>query len=130
MTYTDPELAHVGLTAARAQEQGHSVSTVSFNFAENDRARAERETEGFIKIVVGRRGKVLGATIVGRSAGELILPWVLIISQGLGMAAMAGVIAPYPTLSEVSKRVVSTYYAPKLFSAFTRRIVGLLQRMS
>ncbi|HZG66171.1 MAG TPA: FAD-dependent oxidoreductase, partial [Herpetosiphonaceae bacterium] len=130
VTYTDPELAHVGLTAARAQEQGHSVSIVSYNFAENDRARAERETEGFIKIVVGRRGKVLGATIVGRSAGELILPWVLIIGQGLGMAAMAGVIAPYPTLSEISKRVASTYYAPKLFSALTRRIVGLLQRMS
>ena len=73
---------------------------------------------------------VLRATIVGRSAGELILPWVLTIGQGLGMAAMAGVIAPYPTLSEVSKRVASTYYAPKLFSAFTRRIVGLLQRMS
>ncbi len=129
VTYTDPELAHVGLTAARAKEQGHSVSTISFDFAENDRARAERETEGFIKIVVGRRGKVLGATIVGRNAGELILPWVLTISQGFGMAAMAGVIAPYPTLSEVSKRVASTYYAPKLFSALTRRIVGLLQRV-
>jgi hypothetical protein len=73
---------------------------------------------------------VLGATIVGRNAGELILPWVLSIGQGLGMAAMAGVIAPYPTLSEVSKRVASAYYAPKLFSTFTRRIVGLLQCVS
>jgi pyruvate/2-oxoglutarate dehydrogenase complex dihydrolipoamide dehydrogenase (E3) component len=130
VTYTDPELAHVGLTAARAEEQGHGVNVIRFDFAENDRARAERETEGFIKIVVGRRGKVLGATIVGRNAGELILPWVLSIGQGLGMAAMASVIAPYPTLSEVSKRVASTYYAPKLFSAFTRRIVGLLQRVT
>jgi pyruvate/2-oxoglutarate dehydrogenase complex dihydrolipoamide dehydrogenase (E3) component len=128
VTYTDPELAHVGLTAAMAEEQGHTLSIASFDFAENDRARAERETEGFVKIVVGRRGKVLGATIVGRSAGELILPWVLAIGQGLGMSAMAGVIAPYPTLSEVSKRAASAYYAPKLFSPTTRKIVGLLQR--
>lgn len=130
VTYTDPELAHVGLTAAGAESQGLSVSIASFDFAENDRARAERETDGFAKIVVGKRGKVLGATIVGRSAGELILPWVLAIGQGLGIGAMAGVIAPYPTLSEISKRAAGAYYAPKLFGPTTRRIVGLLQRFS
>jgi pyruvate/2-oxoglutarate dehydrogenase complex dihydrolipoamide dehydrogenase (E3) component len=128
VTYTDPELAQVGLTAAAAEQQGHTVNVASVAFAENDRARAERETEGFVKIVVGRRGKVLGATIVGRSAGELILPWVLAIGQGLGIGAMAGVIAPYPTLSEASKRAASAHFAPKLFGATTRRIVGLLQR--
>jgi hypothetical protein len=73
---------------------------------------------------------VLGATIVGRSAGELILPWVLAIGQGLGIGAMASVIAPYPTLSEISKRAAGAYYAPKLFGPATRRIVGLLQRFS
>jgi pyruvate/2-oxoglutarate dehydrogenase complex dihydrolipoamide dehydrogenase (E3) component len=130
VTYTDPELAHVGLTAAMAEEQGHNVRIVSFSFGENDRARAERETEGFAKIVVGRRGKVLGATIVGRSAGELILPWVLAISQKLGIGAMAGVIVPYPTLSEVSKRAAGAYYAPTLFGPTTGRIVRLLQRFS
>ena len=130
VTYTHPELAHVGLTETQARGQGLDVSIATVDFAENDRARAERETEGFVKIVVGRRGKVLGATIVGRSAGELILPWVLAIGQGLGIGAMAGVIAPYPTLSEVSKRAAGAYYAPKLFSPTTRRIVGLLQRFS
>jgi len=128
VTYTDPELAQVGFTAAMAEEQGHSFTTACFNLAENDRARAERETEGFVKIVVGRRSKVLGATIVGRSAGELILPWVLAMSQGLGIGAMAGIIAPYPTLSEVSKGAASAYYTPTLFGPTTRRIVRLLQR--
>ncbi|MBL0407902.1 FAD-dependent oxidoreductase [Microvirga aerilata] len=130
VTYTDPELAHVGLTAAMAEEQGHSVRLAGFNLAENDRARAERETEGFVKIVVGRRSKVLGATVVGRGAGELILPWVLAISQGLGIGAMARVIAPYPTLSEISKGAASAYYAPTLFGPTTRKIVRLLQRFS
>jgi pyruvate/2-oxoglutarate dehydrogenase complex dihydrolipoamide dehydrogenase (E3) component len=128
VTYTDPELAHVGLTAAMAEEQGHRARVVGFNLAENDRARAERETEGFIKVVVGRRGKVLGATVVGRSAGELILPWVLAIHQGLGISAMAGIIAPYPTLSEISKGAANAYYAPTLFGSTTRKVVRLLQR--
>ncbi len=127
VTYTDPELAHVGLRAAEAEAQGHKASVAS-PFAEIDRARAERETEGFAKIVIGKRGRILGATIVGRGAGELILPWVLAIGQGLKVGAMAGVIAPYPTLSEVSKRAAGAHYAPKLFSDGTRRIVRLLQR--
>ena len=129
VTYTDPELAHVGLSEAQARGQGLDVGISTFDFAENDRARAERETEGFAKIVVGKRGTVLGATIVGRSAGELILPWVLAIGQGLGIGTMAGVIAPYPTLSEISKRASGAYFAPRLFGPTTRRIVGLLQRL-
>lgn len=129
VTYTDPELAHVGLNAAAAEAEGHKASVAMFSFAEIDRARAERETEGFAKIVLGARGKILGATIVGRSAGELILPWVLAIDQGLGIGAVAGSIAPYPTLSEISKRAAGAYFAPKLFSPLTRKIVGLLQRI-
>jgi pyruvate/2-oxoglutarate dehydrogenase complex dihydrolipoamide dehydrogenase (E3) component len=130
VTYTDPELAQVGLQAAQAQAQGHEVSVTSFAFAEIDRARAERETDGFAKIVVGRRGKVLGATMVGRGAGELILPWVLALTQGLKIGAMAGVIAPYPTMSEVSKRAAGAHYTPKLFSQHARKVVRLLQRFT
>jgi pyruvate/2-oxoglutarate dehydrogenase complex dihydrolipoamide dehydrogenase (E3) component len=128
VTYTDPELAHVGLTAAEAEAHGRKVSTASFPFAEIDRARTERETDGFAKIVLGSRGKILGATIVGRSAGELILPWVLAIDRGLRIGAMASVVAPYPTLGEISKRAAGSYFKPKLFSPATRRIVRLLQR--
>ena len=86
-------------------------------FADNDRARAERATEGLVKVVVGRGGRVLGAAIVGAHAGELILPWVLAVERGLKLSALASLVAPYPTLSEVSKRAAGAYYAPRLFSA-------------
>ena len=130
VTYTDPEIAHVGLTEAQARERhGDDVKVTRWTFAENDRAQAERETEGIVKVVVGRRGKVLGATIAGPKAGELLQSWVLAINQGLKIGAMAGIIAPYPTLAEVNKRAAGAYYTPSLFSDRTRRIVGLLQRL-
>ncbi len=129
VTYTDPELAQVGLSEAAAQEQGLGATAVSFDFAENDRARAERATEGFIKAVISKKGRILGATIVGRHAGELILPWVLAVQKGLKVSDMAGVIAPYPTLGEVSKRVAGAYYTPALFSDRTKKVVGLMQRL-
>jgi pyruvate/2-oxoglutarate dehydrogenase complex dihydrolipoamide dehydrogenase (E3) component len=129
VTYTDPELAHVGLTEAAAQEQGVPVTAVKFAFDENDRARAERATEGFIKAVIGKKGKILGATIVGLHAGELILPWVLAVQKGLKASDMAGIIAPYPTLGEVSKRVAGAYYTPTLFSDRTKKVVGLMQKL-
>ena len=129
VTYTEPELAHVGLTEATANEQGVSVTAVKFSFAENDRARAERATEGFIKAVIGKKGRILGATIVGLHAGELILPWVLAVQKRLKASDMAGIIAPYPTLGEVSKRVAGAYYTPALFSDRTKKVVGLMQRL-
>lgn len=131
VTYADPELAHVGLTEAVAKEQlGKQVNTTSWHFNDNDRAQAERDTDGLIKVVTGRKGRILGATVVGRHAGELILPWVLALQQKLGIGAMANLIAPYPTLSEVSKRVAGAYYSPKLFNGRTRSVVGLLQRVA
>ena len=127
VTYTDPELAHVGVTARTAMEGDNGAKVVTWSFEENDRAQAERETEGLVKAVVGKNGGVLGATIVGRHAGELILPWVLAVQKGLKIGDMTGIIAPYPTLSEVSKRVAGAYYAPKLFSERTRKVVRAMQ---
>ena len=130
VTFTDPELAQVGLTEAQARERhGEAVKAVSWSFEENDRAQAERETEGFIKVVTGKRGRVLGATIVGASAGELILPWVLAVDRGLKIGAMASIIAPYPTRSEVSKRAAGQFFTPSLFSERTRKVVRFLQRL-
>jgi pyruvate/2-oxoglutarate dehydrogenase complex dihydrolipoamide dehydrogenase (E3) component len=130
VTYTDPELAHVGLTEAQAREaHGKAVRVLRAEFAGNDRAQAERATEGLIKVVVGKRGHVLGASIVGAHAGELILPWVLAIGQRLKIGALAGVIAPYPTLSEISKRAAGSYYTPTLFGPRTRALVRLLGRL-
>ncbi len=130
VTYTDPELAHVGLNEREARERfGDDIRVLKWSFAENDRAQAERETDGIIKIVVGRKGRILGATIVGAHAGELILTWVLAIQQGLKIGAVANLIAPYPTLSEVSKRAAGSYYTPTLFNERTRRLVGAFQRL-
>jgi pyruvate/2-oxoglutarate dehydrogenase complex dihydrolipoamide dehydrogenase (E3) component len=129
VTYTDPELAHVGRTEASARENGSSVDVLRWAFEDNDRARTERRTEGFVKVVTGRRGRILGASIVGAHAGELILPWVLAIRQKLKIGAMAELIAPYPTLGEVSKRAAGSYYAPKLFGPTTRWLVRQLARL-
>ncbi len=129
VTYTDPELAHVGLTEQQAREQGHAVEVLRWPFEDNDRARTERQTSGLIKVSVGKRGRILGASIVGAHAGELILPWVLAIGQGLKIGALANAIVPYPTLGEVSKRAAGSYYTAKLFSPKTRWLVRQLQRL-
>ncbi len=128
VTYTDPELAQVGLTEDEARAKFGRVQVLSHAVAENDRARTEHGQEGFIKVVVGARGRILGATIVASHAGELILPWVLAMGEGLKIGAMAGLVAPYPTLGEISKRAAGNYFAPRLFSERTRRFVGFLQR--
>jgi pyruvate/2-oxoglutarate dehydrogenase complex dihydrolipoamide dehydrogenase (E3) component len=128
VTYTDPEIGHVGMTEAQAKEKfGDKVRALTWSFAENDRAQAERATEGLVKVVVGKGGKILGASMVGPSAGELLQPWVLAISQGLKVGAMANLIAPYPTLGEVNKRVAGSYYTASLFSERTRKVVRFLQ---
>lgn len=127
VTYTDPELAQVGLNEADARNaHGDSIRVVRAEFADNDRAQADGTTNGFLKAVVGKRGRILGATIVGPHAGELILPWVLAISKGHKIGDMAGVIAPYPTLGEISKRAAGSYFTPTLFSARTRWLVRFL----
>ncbi len=130
VTYTDPELAQAGLTEAEARDRHGSVEVVRFPFAENDRAQAELRTEGLIKAVIGRRGRILGASIVGAHAGELIQPWALALSAGLKIGAMAGHVAAYPTLGEVSKRAAGAYFAPRLFgSRAVHLAVRLLARL-
>ena len=129
VTYTDPELAHVGLSEAEARAQGHEPRILRFPFGENDRAIAEGATEGLVKVVATRRGRVLGASIVGRHAGELILPWVLAVKHRLGVGKLSQAIVPYPTLSEASARAAGSFHTPVLFGARTRRIVRMLQRL-
>lgn len=127
VTYTDPEIAHVGETEAVARERHSKINVLRWHLAENDRAQAERTTEGVIKVITDSHARVLGATIVAPHAGELILPWVLAKSNALRLSAMAGVIAPYPTFSEISKRVAGSYYTPTLFSPRTRMLVRFLR---
>jgi len=130
VTYTRPELAQVGLTEAaarRAMAEG-DLRILRWPYAENDRARTEGETDGLIKVVATRKGRILGAGIVGPHAGETLHTWVLAISQNLKIGAIASMIAPYPTLGEVSKRAAGSFYTPTLFSARTRRLVRFLAK--
>lgn len=128
VTCTDPELAHVGLTEAAARAAGHAVSVLAEPLSGNDRAQAERATAGLAKIVLGRRGRILGATIVAPHAGEMIGLWGLAIARRLGIGAVASWLAPYPTMAEIGKRAAGAHYAPVLFGPRVRRLVGLIQR--
>lgn len=128
VTFTDPELAHVGLTEEQARARHGKVSALRWPYHENDRAQAERVTHGHVKVVVGRSGRILGATIVGAQAGELIQMWSLAISQKLKIKAMTGFISPYPTLSEVNKRAAVKHYASAPGNPFLRKVIGFLAK--
>ena len=130
VTYTDPELAQVGLTEAEAKKQygNQAVTVARFDYDENDRAISEGKTVGFIKVMVVK-GKPVGATIVGTQAGELIGVWALAIANKLKMGAIANMVAPYPTLGEINKRAAGAYFSPKLFDNPTvKRVVGFVQK--
>jgi pyruvate/2-oxoglutarate dehydrogenase complex dihydrolipoamide dehydrogenase (E3) component len=128
--YADPELAQIGLTEAQAREQfGDAVKTARWGFHDNDRALAQREAEGFCKLVIGKGGKLLGVTIVGAEAGELLGPIALAMASKLGVRALTGPVLPYPTRSEIWKRAASAYFTPTLFSPGTRALVAVLKRI-
>jgi pyruvate/2-oxoglutarate dehydrogenase complex dihydrolipoamide dehydrogenase (E3) component len=129
VTYTDPELAQAGLTEDQARRAGHAVRILRWPCHENDRARIERASGGHIKVVTNRRGRILGATIVGRDAGELISIFTLAITQRLNIRALAGFIVPYPTLAEIGKRAAMSHFTPSLTSPMVRRIIGWLRRL-
>jgi pyruvate/2-oxoglutarate dehydrogenase complex dihydrolipoamide dehydrogenase (E3) component len=129
VTFTDPELAHVGLTEELARRQVGRVRVYRWPYHENDRAQAERATAGFVKVVTDRKGTIKGASIVGAQAGEVIQMWSLAISQGLDIKAMTQWISPYPTLSEINKRAAFGYYASAASSPLLRRVVGWLARL-
>jgi len=129
VTFTDPELAHVGLTEAAARTRyGGQLQVVTTGYAENDRARAEGRTGGRVKLLVAN-GRPVGADIVGPQAGELIQLWGFAIANRMKMTAVANMVAPYPTLGEVNKRAASAYFSPRLFgSPWIRRFVRLVQK--
>jgi len=127
--FTSPEIAHVGLTEAEARAKfGNGIEVVQVGFDKSDRAVAGGQTEGAIKVIV-RKGKPIGAGIVGPEAGELIAMWAMAISAGLGMAAISNTVLPYPTLAEINKRAASAYFSPRLFeSRMIKRITRFVQR--
>lgn len=128
VTFADPEIASVGLSEDEARAKHRRIGVLRWSFSDNDRAETEGATEGHLKAIVARDGRVLGCGIVGPSAGELIAPWALAIAKGLKAQDIAQTVLPYPTLSEISRRAAIGVYADKLDSPRTRRLIGFLRR--
>lgn len=130
VVFSDPELAQIGLTESEARTRhGDTVKVARWNFHDNDRAQTGADTEGFCKLVLGKRGRILGATIVGADAGELLAPIALAMAEKRTVRSLTGPVLPYPTRSEIVKRAAGAYFTPSLFSPATRTLVRLLKRI-
>jgi pyruvate/2-oxoglutarate dehydrogenase complex dihydrolipoamide dehydrogenase (E3) component len=129
VTYCEPEVAQIGLTDAEAKVQfGEAMRVVGWSFHENDRALAERASEGGVKLICNPKGRLLGASIVGDGAGDLIQIVGVAMSNGLTVRALTNIIAPYPTRGEIIKRAAGAFYTPLLFSKNTQNLVRVLSR--
>lgn len=126
--FTSPELAQLGLDETTARARHGDIRVLTAQFANNDRAITCHEDAGWIRVITTPRGRILGVTLVGPQAGELIAPWALAMRQNLPIRALAGLVLPYPTLGEISKRAAGQFYAPTLFGRGMQRLVGLIQR--
>jgi pyruvate/2-oxoglutarate dehydrogenase complex dihydrolipoamide dehydrogenase (E3) component len=129
VTFTDPELAHVGMTEEAARQKHGKLEILRWSYNENDRAHAERETEGHLKVIASKRGRILGAGMVGANAGELIQMWSLAMQKGIPLRAMASFTSPYPTLAEINKRAAMSHYATFPHNPLIRRLITLMAKL-
>ena len=129
VVYTDPEIASVGLGEAEARAAYPALRVIRQPFAENDRARIEGGTTGFVKLMLDRKGRIVGATIVGRQAGDLITPWTLALRQKLGAADMAALATAYPTRSEAARRTALAGLADRLQGPWLKRLMRLVRML-
>jgi pyruvate/2-oxoglutarate dehydrogenase complex dihydrolipoamide dehydrogenase (E3) component len=125
-TYTDPEVASIGLNEKRAKKEGVAYRVKEELFEQNDRALAEGETPGKIKMLVSPKGELLGCQIMGAHAGEIIHEWILAVQGGVKLSKIAGAVHVYPTVSEISKRVAGSLFAEKLFSDRTKSVLRFM----
>ncbi|HEY4043500.1 MAG TPA: FAD-dependent oxidoreductase [Rhodopila sp.] len=128
VTYTDPELAQTGLTEAEAAAAGLRIRILRWPLADNDRAIAERDTTGLVKLIAAGN-RVVGVGILAPHAGEMISQWTLAIARRTKLSALAGLIVPYPTRAEAAKRAAASAFTAPLFSTRTKRLVRLLSRL-
>lgn len=126
-TYTDPELAQVGLSEEAARERHGAVKVFRWPYADNDRARAERKTDGLVKLVTDRKGRILGAGIAGAGAGEMINLFALAVARKMKASDIRSYIPPYPTMAEMAKRAATAYSAPATQNPWVRRLVVFLR---
>ncbi|RAI44820.1 dihydrolipoamide dehydrogenase [Rhodoplanes roseus] len=129
VVFTDPELARIGPTEAALRARGESFRVLRWPLADNDRARAERDIPGHVKLVTTRRGRILGASIVGAHAGEMITTWGLAVRNRLSVRDLAEQVVAYPTRGEIGKRAAMTFYSRTLTNPMVRRMVGWLRRL-
>jgi len=127
-TYCDPELAHVGLDEKAARARHKQIRILRWPYSENDRAVAEHQTTGLIKIVTDTKGRILGASIAGANAGEMINFWALALSKKMKLSDIAGYISPYPTMTEIGKRAATTFYTPQTRRPIVRKVIGFLRK--
>ena len=127
-TYTDPEIAHVGMDEYSAKEKLGDIRVLRWPYNENDRAQTERKTTGMIKLVASKKGKILGASIVGHNASEMINIWSLALSKDMALSDVTAFIPPYPTMSEIGKRAAVSYYVPLTRKPLIRWLVRFLQK--
>lgn len=130
VTFGEPELAQAGLTEAEARAaHGPDIKVLRQPFSGNDRALADADSAGLVKVVAGRRGAILGVGIVGSGAGDLIQPWLVAMNNGLGLRAILGSLLPYPTRGEASRRAALHYYAGVAGNPWLRRAISLLAKL-
>ena len=127
-TYTDPEIAHVGMYPADAEARGLEVTTLTVPLAECDRAVLDGEDEGFARVHLKKGSdRILGATVVARHAGDLISELTLAVASGLGLSAIGRTIHPYPTQGEVVKKLADAYNRSRLTPTIKRALTGWLK---
>jgi pyruvate/2-oxoglutarate dehydrogenase complex dihydrolipoamide dehydrogenase (E3) component len=127
-TYTEPELANVGMTEMQAREAKIAFQVLRWPYAENDRAQAEGKTAGLIKLIVDRKGRILGAGIAGAGAGEMINIWALAVAKSMRVHDIAAYVPPYPTMAEIGRRAAVSFLAPQARAPMVRRLIGVLRR--
>jgi pyruvate/2-oxoglutarate dehydrogenase complex dihydrolipoamide dehydrogenase (E3) component len=115
-TYTDPELASIGMNEKAAKAAGIEYSAFTEAFKDNDRSLAEGERVGRIKMILDKGERPIGVQILGPQAGELLSEWVAVLNGKVKLSTLASAVHPYPTLGEINKRVAGTYFSPKIFS--------------
>ena len=120
-TYSDPELASIGMNEKRAKEAGFEYGVWMKDFKDNDRSLTEGEKAGKIKMILDEKEKPLGVQILGPQAGELLSEWVAVLNGKVKLSTLASAVHPYPTLGEINKRVAGTYLSPKIFSDKVRK---------
>jgi pyruvate/2-oxoglutarate dehydrogenase complex dihydrolipoamide dehydrogenase (E3) component len=115
-TYTDPELASIGMNEKAAQAAGINHAVWTEQFKGNDRSLAEGERVGKLKMILDEKEKPIGIQILGPQAGELLSEWVAVLNGKVKLSTLASAVHPYPTLGEINKRVAGAFFAPKIFS--------------